>query len=70
MVTGNFWRSFGAVLIGNAVYYSVMRFLPSAAQHTPGRLDLGLAVDFWICLLVMGLLELWHRRRHKASSPP
>jgi hypothetical protein len=32
--------------------------LPPAAQHHPFKLDLGTLVDFWLCLVVYGLLEL------------
>lgn len=63
LVTGNFWRSLAAVLIGNAVYFACSRYLPPAARHNTDGFDLGLAVDFWFCLVVMGLLELWYRHK-------
>ena len=53
-----FWRSLVAVLGGNAIYYSVERFLPAAAQHRVFELDLGLAVDFWCCLFCYGIVRL------------
>jgi uncharacterized membrane protein YraQ (UPF0718 family) len=62
-VSGNFWRSLAAVLIGNAIYFACSGFLPLAARHNTAGLDLGLVVDFWFCLVVMGLLELWYRRK-------
>ena len=54
----SFWRSLIAVLLGNAIYFGVMRFLPERAQHQIYRIDWGLAVDFWICLVCYGLLQL------------
>ena len=55
---GSFWRSLIAVLLGNAIYFGVMRFLPERAQHQMFRVDWGTAVDFWICLVCYGLLRL------------
>ena len=47
-----------AILLGNALYFSVSPRLPAAAQHQSWTVDLGTVVDFWFCLLVYGLLEL------------
>ena len=60
-----FWHSLAAVVIGNAIYFSVMRYLPPAARHVPYKIDWGLAVDFWFCVLAYGLLAQlkWFRRR-------
>jgi hypothetical protein len=44
-----------------------MAHLPAAAQHRPDRLDLGLIVDFWICVVVYGVIELIDRRRRRAA---
>jgi len=52
------WHSVGAVLLGNAIYFGIERFLPPRAQHTPFRFDWGLVVDFWICLVCYGVLRL------------
>jgi len=58
-----------AVVIGNAVYFFVlMPHLPSQAQHQPDRLDLGLLVDFWICAVVYGLIELISTLRRKYTT--
>ena len=54
----NFWRSLLAVLAGNAIYFGVFHWLPPRAQHQPYRIDWGLAVDFWICLVCYGLVRL------------
>ena len=53
-----FWRSLIAVVAGNAIYFSIARFLPPKAQHQPFRIDLGLAVDFWFCLVCYGLVRM------------
>ncbi len=53
-----FWHAFAAVVLGNAVYFSLDRFLPPRARHVPYQLDWGLAVDFWVCLVFYGLLAL------------
>jgi len=53
-----------AVVVGNLLYYFVlMPHLPVAGRHRPDKLDLGLVVDFWICVVVYGLIELVDRRR-------
>jgi hypothetical protein len=65
----NFWRSLAAVLIGNAVYFACSGFLPPAARHDSAGFDLGLVVDFWFCLVVLGLLELWERHKKGRSRP-
>jgi len=54
----NFWRSLIAVVAGNAIYFSLMRYLPPRAQHTPFQIDWGLAVDFWVCLFCYGLVRM------------
>ena len=65
-------KQFVAVLVGNLLYFFVlMPHLPPAGRHQPDRLDLGLIVDFWVCVVVYGLVELVDRRwkqkqgRHK-----
>ena len=54
----NFWQSLIAVVAGNAIYFSLQSHLPPRAQHTPFRIDWGLAVDFWVCLVCYGLVRL------------
>jgi hypothetical protein len=54
----NFWRSLLAILAGNLIYYSIERYLPRSAQHQIYRVDWGLAVDFWFCLICYGLVKL------------
>jgi hypothetical protein len=50
-------KSLLAVLVGNAVYFSLAPYLPPAARHQPLHFDLGIVVDFWFCLLVYGILN-------------
>ncbi len=54
----NFWRSLISVLAGNAIYFSIERFLPPRAQHQIYAFEWGLVVDFWICLVCYGLVRL------------
>ena len=57
----NFVQAFGAVVVGNAVYFLLMPHLPAAAYHVPFRLDAGLVVDFCFCLLAFGLIKVVSR---------
>jgi hypothetical protein len=62
-VRTNLAKSFVAVVSGNAIYFLLlMPVLPSAAQHRPTHFDLGLIVDFWVCLACYGVVELISRR--------
>jgi uncharacterized membrane protein YraQ (UPF0718 family) len=67
-VPKNFWRSLAAVLIGNALYFACSSFLPPAARHNNAGFDLGLVVDFWFCLVVLGVLKLWYRHKKTLRS--
>jgi len=62
----NFIQSLIAVVAGNGVYFLLMPHLPPAAQHRdPTRLDLGILVDFWFCLVFLGAIKTftkWGRR--------
>jgi hypothetical protein len=52
-----------AIILGNLVYFFLlMPHLPARAQHQPHKLDLGLLVDFWFCVVVYGLIELASRK--------
>ena len=55
-------KQFLAVLAGALLYYFVlMPHLPVAAQHQPFRLDWGLLVLTWICLVLYGAIEFVSR---------
>ena len=58
-----FWHNLLAILLGNLLYFSVERWLPPGARHTPFHTDWGIAVDFWLCLVFWGLLRFvrWFR---------
>lgn len=48
-----------AVLAGNAIYfYSLAPYLPSAWQHQIFHIDLGLMLDFVVCVAAYGLIRL------------
>jgi hypothetical protein len=65
----NFFHSLAAVLIGNAVYFLVLvPHLPAAGRHRIYSLDLGLFVDFWVCLVIYGLLALLRRKAAKLGG--
>ena len=56
---GTGWRrSLLAVLIGNLIYFASVDYMPAWARHTPYMYDVGLAVDFWICVLVYIMIRL------------
>jgi hypothetical protein len=63
-------QALGAVLGGNCLYFLLMPHLPEAARHVPQRIDLGMLVDFWICLVIFGAIKtIAGRRRSPASGP-
>ena len=51
------------MLLGNAIYFLLMPHMPAGARHAPNRLDVGLAVDFWFCLVAYGVIDLAQRLR-------
>ena len=60
-----------AIVIGNAIYFFLlMPHLPVRAQHRADKLDLGLLVDFWICVVVYGVMELMARAWRNNSRRP
>lgn len=64
----NFVKSLIAVLAGTFLYFFVLEErLPPAAQHEAYRIDLGLVVAFWLCLVFYGVVDAVERRRRKKS---
>ncbi len=62
----NLIKSAIAVAVGNAIYFLVlMPVLPPAGRHAIGRIDLGLLIDFWVCVLVYGMTEVIAKMRHR-----
>lgn len=62
-VRANFLQALLAVLLGNIVYFLLAPSLPLIARHRPMRIDLGMAVDFWFCLVAYGLIRTARRWR-------
>ena len=50
-----------AVVLGNVVYFLMSQSLPLAARHQPFRMDLGMVLDFWFCLVAYGLIRTARR---------
>jgi hypothetical protein len=63
--TANFLHALAAVLVGNALYFLLMPRFPPVARHAPQRLDLGLLVDFCICLVILGVIKTAARWRQR-----
>jgi hypothetical protein len=63
----NFVHALIAVLGGNAIYFLIMPYLPPAARHVAPRLDLGLVVDFWVCLVLLGVVKTFARMRERSK---
>ena len=60
----NLLQAFVAIVLGNVVYFFVvLPLLPPVARHQPFHIDLGMAVDFWICLVAYGLIRTARRWR-------
>ena len=58
--TSRRWRRWleylGAILLGNAIYYVLLTpVLPRSLRHEIFQIDLGLLVDFLVCVGVYGL---------------
>jgi ABC-type uncharacterized transport system permease subunit len=55
-----------AVVVGSLLYYFVlMPYLPLAGRHQPFRIDLGLVVNLWVCLVLYGIVEWLDRKWHR-----
>jgi hypothetical protein len=61
--TARTWIEYlAAILVGNAIYYlSLQPHLPEALRHRLFATDLGLLVDFIVCVGVYGLIRLGER---------
>jgi hypothetical protein len=53
----NFLQTLVAIVLGNVVYFLLAPSLPSVARHHPFKIDLGMVVDFWFCLVAYGLIR-------------
>jgi hypothetical protein len=62
----SFIKSLVAVVAGNLFYFFIlMPHLPPAGQHGLFRIDLGLVIDFWCCVVAWGVIELVTRRKSR-----
>ncbi len=59
----NFLQALFAIILGNIVYFLLVPSLPPIARHRPLRIDLGMVVDFWFCLVAYGLIRTARRWR-------
>lgn len=59
----NFLQALLSVILGNVVYFVLVPSLPIVARHRPYRLDLGMVIDFWFCLVAYGLIRTARRWR-------
>jgi len=67
-VLRRFLKQFVAVVAGNLLYFFLLLpHLPSAGRHQPFRVDLGLLVDLWICLVLYGIVE-WLDRKWRRDA--
>ena len=64
----NFVHALVAVLAGNAAYFLLVPYLPARARHSAFHYDLGMLVDFWICLVIFGLIKTIARYRGRSSA--
>jgi hypothetical protein len=60
----NLLQALVAVLAGNVAYFLLMPHLPVIARHVLFSEDPGLVVDFFFCLVMLGIVKLvWVRLR-------
>lgn len=59
----NFLQALLAILLGNLAYFALVPSLPPVARHHPFQLDLGMILDFSLCLIAYGVIRTarkWH----------
>jgi hypothetical protein len=59
----NFIQALVSIVLGNVVYFVLAPSLPMIARHRPFRIDLGMVIDFWFCLVAYGLIRTARRWR-------
>jgi hypothetical protein len=68
-VLRRFLKQLVAVVVGSLLYFFVlMPHLPLAGRHQPFRIDLGLVVNLWVCLVLYGIVE-WLDRKWRCDGP-
>jgi hypothetical protein len=65
--TANFFHALIAVLAGNAVYFLLEPYMPVRARHSPFKIDLGMVIDFWFCLVAFGIVKTVAARRRQSK---
>ncbi|MGA8154345.1 MAG: hypothetical protein WB952_25600 [Terriglobales bacterium] len=58
----NFLHALAAVLGGNAIYFLSEKYLPPPAHHMLFKVDLGMVVDFCICLVFFLIIKAFAAR--------
>ncbi len=54
----NFVNALVAIILGNLIYFLVLSpLLPPVGRHQVFRPDVGLAIDFGVCVAVYGLVQ-------------
>ncbi len=53
----NFVQALAAVILGNVAYFLLAPTFPPIARHRPFHFDVGMLVDFWLCLVAYGLIR-------------
>jgi len=53
----NFLHALAAVVGGNALYFLLEKHLPAPARHALFKIDLGMVVDFGICLVLFLIIK-------------
>ena len=61
-------ESFFAVVLGNIIYFAAAPLLPPGLQHELFRPDLGLLLDFLVCLGVFALTRIVRARFLSATK--
>jgi hypothetical protein len=59
----NFIQALLAIVLGNVAYFVLAPSFPPAARHHIFKMDLGLVIDFWFCLVAYGLIRTARRWR-------
>lgn len=59
----NFLQALLAIILGNVLYFALLPSLPVIARHRPFRVDVGMVIDFWFCLVIYGLIRTMRRWR-------
>lgn len=70
-VSIEFLKALAAIIGGNALYFlALVPHLPAAGRHQPFQTDLGLWIDFCMCVAAYGAISYGARRFGKSSRSP